>query len=109
MPHLIAFYRRVNPGGPGWSPVAAAAGAETTDRESLPRLWLDWAAGCILVYGILFGIGAFLFGSPARAGATLFGALLAGAWLYRGPDDSPMGDRRLVDLPRPRKTGNQLP
>ena len=83
MPHLIAFYRRVRPGGPGWATVAAVAGAEATGRESLPRLWLDWATGCVLVYGILFGVGGLLFGSPARAGATLFGAILAGAWLYR--------------------------
>ena len=83
MPHLIAFYRRVRPGGPGWSVVAAAAGAETTSREPLPRLWLDWAAGCVLVYGVLFGVGGLLFGAPARAGGTLLGAMLSGLWLYR--------------------------
>ena len=83
MPHLIAFYRRVRPGGPGWAAVAVAAGAETAGRESLPRLWVDWAVGCLLVYGILFGVGELLFGSPARAVATLLGAVLAGTWLYR--------------------------
>jgi len=83
MPHLTAFYRRVRPAGPGWQPVAAAAGADTTNHESLPRLWLDWAAGCVLVYGILVGVGGILFGSAALAGGTLLGAMLAGAWLYR--------------------------
>ena len=83
MPHLIAFYRRVRPGGPGWATVAAAAGAGTAGRESLPRLWLDWAAGCVLVYGILFGVGGLLIGSPARAGVTLLGGILACSWLYR--------------------------
>ena len=70
-------------GWAGWATVAVAAGAETAGRESLPRLWLDWAAGCVLVYGILFGVGGLLFGSPARAGATLLGGILAGSWLYR--------------------------
>ena len=83
MAHLIAFYWRVQPGGPGWSPVAAAAGTRIASRESLLRLWLDWAAGCVLVYGVLFGVGGLLFGSTARAYGTLLGAMLAGAWLYR--------------------------
>ena len=81
--HLTAFYRRVRPAGPGWQPVAAAAGAHTANQDSLSRLWLDWAAGCVFVYGILFGMGGLLFGSTARAGGTLLGAMLAGIWLYR--------------------------
>ena len=83
MSHLIVFYRRVRPGGPGWRPVATAAGADVTADTSLFRLWLDWAAGCVLVYGVLFGVGDFLFGSPTRASGTLLAAMLAGAWLYR--------------------------
>ena len=83
MSHLIVFYRRVRPGGPGWRPVATAAGADVTADTSLLRLWLDWAAGCVLVYGVLFGVGDFLFGSPTRGTGTLLAAMLAGAWMYR--------------------------
>lgn len=83
MPHLIAFYQRVRPGGPGWLPVAAAAGRGIASRESLPRLWMDWAAGCVLVYGIPFGVGSLFFGSTDLAYGLLLGAMLAGAWLYK--------------------------
>lgn len=93
MAHLAAFYRRVQPAGPGWAPVAAAVAAtdsadsadsaDVPPHESLTRLWLKWAAGCVLIYGILFGVGGLLFGSMAQAGVNLLGATLAGAWLYR--------------------------
>lgn len=83
MSHLTVFYQRVRPAGPGWSPVAKAAGADVTTDDSLLPLWLNWAAGCVLVYGVLFGVGDYLFGSATRASGTLLAAMLAGAWLYR--------------------------
>ncbi len=81
LPHLVAFYRRVRPGGPGWGPVAERAGGAAPERLR-PGL-LRWAAGSVLVYATLFAAGAALFGSAGRM--WLWGglAVAAGGWLYR--------------------------
>ncbi len=83
MSHLAAFYTKVRPAGPGWAPVVAVVNGGSPRPESLTLMWLDWVAGCIVVYGMLFGVAGLLFGSPARASGALFGAFLAGIWLYR--------------------------
>src|SRR4051812_44381835 len=59
--HLIAFYRRVRPGGPGWGPIARLAGGLPPER--IGGLVVDWIAGWVLVYAILFGIGSLVLGS----------------------------------------------
>jgi solute:Na+ symporter, SSS family len=76
--HLIAFYRRVHPGGPGWDPIARRAG--TPPPEPIGTLVLDWAAGWILVYAVLFGIGSLVLGSLAVAIACIFVAVVC-TWL----------------------------
>jgi len=59
--HLIAFYRRVRPGGPGWGPIARRAGGPPP--EAIGGLVVDWIAGWILIYAVLFGIGSIVLGS----------------------------------------------
>ena len=51
LPHLIAFYRRARPAGPGWRPIAAAA-AEAPPDPIAPLL-RRWAVGCAAVYATL--------------------------------------------------------
>jgi SSS family solute:Na+ symporter len=63
--HLVAFYRRVRPDGPGWSRIAALAG--DPPPAPLSGLLVDWLAGVILVYATLFGLGSLLFGSLVAA------------------------------------------
>jgi solute:Na+ symporter, SSS family len=58
---LVAFYRRVRPGGPGWRSIARAAGGPPP--EPIAGLVVDWLAGCVLIYAMLFGIGEILLGS----------------------------------------------
>ena len=81
MAHLTAFYRRVRPAGPGWAPVAVHAGSGPRDR--LGGHFLDWAAGALLVYGLLFGAGALLFGTTTSVAWWGAAALAGGVWLYR--------------------------
>jgi solute:Na+ symporter, SSS family len=64
-PHLVAFYRRVRPDGPGWSRIAALAGGQPP--APLGGLVVDWLAGVILVYATLFGLGSLLFGALVAA------------------------------------------
>jgi solute:Na+ symporter, SSS family len=61
--HLVRFYRRTRPDGPGWARIAALAGEPAPGR--LRTLLLDWAAGVVLVYAALFAVGNALFGSLA--------------------------------------------
>jgi solute:Na+ symporter, SSS family len=56
---LVAFYRRTRPSRSGWGPIANLAPEVKAARDGLSNL-LDWAAGCMLIYGVLFGVGKLL-------------------------------------------------
>ena len=74
--HLVAFYRRVRPGGPGWGPIARLAGGPPPER--IRGLVVDWIAGWILIYAVLFGIGSLVLGSIASGlGFLAVGAVCA--------------------------------
>ena len=70
----------MRPGGPGWAPVAARAGGGQPAR--LEGRLADWAAGILLVYGLLFAAGALLFGSVWSVSLWSATALGGGVWLY---------------------------
>jgi SSS family solute:Na+ symporter len=80
MQHLVAFYRRTRPDGPGWAPVARSAGGPPPGP--LGALLIDWAAGVVLVYAVLFGIGNALLGSGIVAAACFATAIAAIAIIY---------------------------
>jgi Na+/proline symporter len=69
---LTAFYRRVKPQGPGWTPIARSVGAPPTGTASLARQIVNAALGCVLVYSALFGVGELLLRS-AFVGFALLG------------------------------------
>ena len=73
--HLLAFYRRVKPDGPGWRRIAALAG--DTAVRPLGGLLFDWAAGCVLVYATLFGVGTIILDSVWRAWPYALAAIAA--------------------------------
>ena len=56
---LVLFYRRTRPSRSGWGPIAKLAPEVKPARDGLSNL-LDWAAGCLLIYGVLFGVGKLL-------------------------------------------------
>jgi Na+/proline symporter len=77
---LIAFYRQVRPAGPGWKPIAAAAGRlDETARESLTVQFVNWIVGCVLIYASLFGIGKLIFKEWLAGGVFIAVAILAAA------------------------------
>lgn len=91
---LVAFYRRTRPSRTGWGPVAARAPDVRPSGDGLANL-LDWAAGCVLVYGVLFGVGKLLLHEP-RPGLLLLGlGALAGGVIYR--DLSRRGWRTVIE------------
>jgi Na+/proline symporter len=76
--HLVRFYRRTHPDGPGWTRIAALAGGPPPG--SLGSLAVDWIAGVVLIYAVLFGIGELLLGSIASS-LKFFAAAAAAAAL----------------------------
>ncbi len=66
---LRSFYRRIQPGGPGWRGVVEAArkdGDMVDEGEgdwTVPVGLLSMMAGCALVYCSLFATGYFLYGN----------------------------------------------
>jgi SSS family solute:Na+ symporter len=77
-PHLLAFYRKVRPGGAGWRAVAGEEPGFEGDGPTW-RSFVGIAAGTVSVYGALLGTGALLLGRVELAVAGLCAALI-GAW-----------------------------
>ncbi|MEM8998662.1 MAG: sodium:solute symporter family protein [Bacteroidota bacterium] len=71
---LFKFYKKTQPGGPGWATIRAAAKDqgvdldENTEKWSVPSGILAMLLGCILVYGCLFATGNWIYGNYALAG-----------------------------------------
>jgi SSS family solute:Na+ symporter len=79
--HLAAFYRRVRPGGPGWHKVADLI--DEPRGETLGPLAVVWIAGWVLVYAVLFGMGAIILDSVRAAAPYGLAALAAGFVIVR--------------------------
>lgn len=75
------FYRRVRPGGPGWTHVAVRHPDVRADSD-LGRLMFDWLVGVALVYATLFGTGYLLMGRTVTGAACLLAAGAAAAYLW---------------------------
>lgn len=59
---LLGFFRKVRPGGKGWKPIASKAPDVQTDM-GLGWDLMDWAAGIVLIYTTLFGVGKIILGN----------------------------------------------
>ncbi len=80
-PVLREFYRRVRPGF-GWGPIARLEPGVKPARDTASNL-LCWGAGCVFIYGALFGVGKLLFGHTLLGLGILAVATAAGAVIYR--------------------------
>jgi hypothetical protein len=79
---LRSFYRRVQPGGPGWKRVVreARAAGDAVDTEQgwdVPVGIVCMMLGCLAVWGALFGIGSLLYGQALVATVLLIVAAAA--------------------------------
>ena len=82
---LVAFYRRVRPNPAFWGPVAADAPDVPPSRDGVMNFG-NWIAGCVMVYGFLFGAGKILLGETAPGVVFLIIGLGAGGFIYRRMD-----------------------
>jgi Na+/proline symporter len=78
---LLRFYRKVRPDGPGWKTQRAVLGVEA--EGSLRRDLLRVLAAALVLFGLMFGLGAAMLLQPVPA-LALFGAAAGGGiWLRR--------------------------
>ena len=78
---LIAFFRKVRPEGPGWKPIAAAAGLPL--NAGLVSHLGNWVLGCVLIYTSLFGIGKLVLKEWLPGVVFIVVAIVAGALISR--------------------------
>lgn len=88
---LRSFYKKIQPGGPGWSKVVEAAKADneeivnTKEKWSIPSGISAMILGCVLIYSIMFATGYWIYGRTTQALvlsaiAIVSGYLLIKAW-----------------------------
>jgi solute:Na+ symporter, SSS family len=82
---LLSFYRRVRPNPRFWGQIAAEATDVEPQYDGLFNLG-NWAAGCCMIYGFLFGAGKILLGDPLTGAFFLAGGAAAGLVIYRNMD-----------------------
>jgi hypothetical protein len=79
---LIAFYRRTRPSPGGWRPIAQLAPEVRASGDNVANL-VDWIAGCVLIYSVLFGVGKLVLKEFGMGLALLAVAAVAATVIYR--------------------------
>lgn len=88
---LFNFYKKIQPGGPGWKRVLIRADkskisiVKTTEKWSVPNGILAMILGCVLIYAFMFAIGNLIYGEYKIAMlligiALVFCLLLLNIW-----------------------------
>jgi Na+/proline symporter len=80
---LKSFYRRVRPGGPGWTRISEALEHGQEGMDGGPLNWTNWIAGVTCVYASLFGVGKILFGDSVPGAGLLLLATVCFGWIAR--------------------------
>lgn len=85
---LYKFYKKTQPGGPGWNKVLADAQQEKeqikepNEKWSVPNGILAMLMGCIAIYSCMFAIGNFIYGNYQLAFILIF-VMLVFAFLLK--------------------------
>src|SRR6185436_9562405 len=79
---LTAFYRRTRPSPGGWRPIAELAPEVRISGDGMANL-VDWIAGCVLIYSVLFGVGKLLLKEFTMGFTLLAVAAVAATVIYR--------------------------
>lgn len=80
---LVAFYRRVRPGGHGWARISQAGGFGREPMAGGSLAWTNWLAGVAAVYSTLFAIGKLLFGEYRSFAIFAVISVVSFAWIAR--------------------------
>ena len=79
---LVAFYRKVRPGGIGWRPIARMAPDVSVDQH-LGLSIMAAILGSVMIYLTLPAVGWVLFGEYTKAAVAAGGAAACGIAVYR--------------------------
>ncbi|WP_299318068.1 sodium:solute symporter family protein [uncultured Maribacter sp.] len=88
---LRSFYKKIQPGGPGWSKVVADAKTDAVEivkekeKWSVPAGITAMLLGVVLIYSIMFATGYWIYGRTTQAivltvVSAIAGVLLVKAW-----------------------------
>ena len=86
---LRSFYKKIQPGGPGWSKIVEEARNDSEnivmENESwtVPSGIIAMLLGCIMIYSIMFSTGYFIYGSYKLAIPLLGLAVISGLYLIK--------------------------
>lgn len=86
---LRSFYRRIQPGGPGWSKVVSEAENDgeqikkDNEKWSVPQGITAMLLGCVLIYTIMFSTGYWIYGRTMPALILSVVAIVAGFLLIK--------------------------
>ncbi len=86
---LRSFYKKIQPGGPGWAKVVDEAQSDNVDivdpREkwSVPSGILAMLLGVVLIYSTMFATGYWIYGETNLAMILTAVALVSGGFLIR--------------------------
>ena len=86
---LNSFYKKIQPGGPGWSKVVSDAKADNieivdaNEKWSVPSGITAMLLGCILIYSCMFATGYWIYGDTNYALALTAIAFVSGFLLIR--------------------------
>jgi Na+/proline symporter len=86
---LQGFYKKIQPGGPGWSKVVNEAKAEnieivnTNEGWSVPSGIIAMLVGCVFIYSIMFATGNYIYGEYTKALILSGVALISGFVLIK--------------------------
>ncbi|WP_179319053.1 sodium:solute symporter family protein [Winogradskyella helgolandensis] len=84
---LQGFYKKIQPGGPGWEKVVRDAEAEniqiktTNEKWSVPSGILAMFLGCVLIYSCMFATGYWIYGDYNYAITLTVVAVVSGLFL----------------------------
>ena len=86
---LRSFYKKIQPGGPGWSKIVEEAINDSEDIIKENESWtvpsgiIAMLLGCIMIYSIMFSTGYFIYGSYKLAIPLLVLAVISGLYLIK--------------------------
>lgn len=83
---LYQFYRKIQPGGPGWDKIINQAREEKIEIVSKKEKWsvpsgiLAMLLGCVLIYSLMFATGYYIYGNHLDA-LVLTGIAFVSGWM----------------------------
>jgi Na+/proline symporter len=86
---LRNFYKKIQPGGPGWSKIindAKSENIEIVDKNegwSVPSGIIAMLLGCVLIYSCLFATGYWIYGETTLAVSLTVAAITSGYLLKK--------------------------